>query len=123
MNITNKLNIKTHRPPNIAIGLLLTGFGMIHVSNLLIVDAKLRSIIMGIAQSIIFLASIMKKIENQENGITSTPTNDPFNEVINTNPITLQPENPANLPETVIADGNHAQNDGVLASAQISMNV
>lgn len=111
--------IKTQRPPNIAISLLLLGFGLIHTSNLLIPDSYIRSIIMGVAQSLIFVASVLRKNDGTANEPSTTipAANDPFT-MLNPNPI--EPIHPSDLPATVIAS-NH---DGVLASdPQIVLNV
>lgn len=86
-----KLNATTHRPPNLAISILLTAFGIIQSASFLIENLTIRSIVIGIAQSMIFFANILKKNENTTNvEIPAVQPIEPFTPANNMiNPIIL----------------------------------
>ena len=100
MNQIKKL-VESHRPPNIAISLLITGFGIIQSANVLIDNTTIRSIIMGVAQSLIFIASLLKK-HSTDTVSPVVPSIEPFTPNNANNPIILDIPN---------------DNDNVLVSA------
>lgn len=105
-----RFNATPHRPPNIAISLLLTGFGMIQSANVLIENSTIRSIIIGVAQSLIFIASVLKKqtpqTENTPNNPIVDVTNEPFGQ-----------SNDVTTGITLDIPNDELQNNNVLAGA------
>ena len=78
MNLNEKIKLKTNRPPILAVSLLLCGFGIQHSASLFIKEEYIRSIVLSIAQSMIFLACTLKKNDSVEN----TTQADPFSSII-----------------------------------------
>lgn len=106
--LNEKIKIKTNRPPNMSIGLLLLGFGVQHSASLLINESYIRSIVISVAQSLIFMASILKKIDDPQTPNQTVNTADPFSSII--------PEASTVINEVI---ENDTENQIVLASQPI----